>query len=129
MAPEEAPRTEEQGLDPVEAARGDFNRKLFGGKYQPRDLLTPFLNLQNAMITAANDPEEPYTELERLASQAAERAQTFGDEETAEVFLGLRGGYQLTREKLTTNAAVAGKENQPTATEDLPSMTNAKGNS
>lgn len=125
MTTREASSTGEHGLDPVEAARVKFNRELLG-EYHPDSLLSGFNGLQNAMLAAAGDPEGLYSELELLSQQAAEKAQIFSDEETAELFRGIQNGYRLTRAALT-KAASEEKRTRPTDTGKLPSMAKAKG--
>lgn len=118
----------EQPKDPVQEARGDFNKELFAREYTTGALLTKTIRLQNVLLRSPLSAEKVYHELSLVSGQAADKAAMAEDAETAAVLRELQEGFQLTYDTFNSQIQVsAQKPTQPTQTENLPSMARAKG--
>lgn len=123
----EAPKPQgEQPKDPVQETRRAFNRELLGKEYTSGVLLDRVVELQNALLGSKVLPDKLYPELRLVAGQAADRAEVFEDNASADRLRTLQKGYELTLENLTTQPESTARPIQPTRTENLP-MTSAKG--
>lgn len=118
-----------QPNNPVQEARGAFNKELLGREYQGGVLVTRTLQLHNALLRSSLTPEKVYHELAIIAEQGADRAEVFEDLQTASALRELQRGFELTFETFNPARlqAEAAQTAQPTRTEYLPPMTSAKG--
>lgn len=117
----------EQGLNPLQVARGAFTNALFAENTQ--GLIGGLNTLEVELVRGREEPVRVYIELVTSARQAVERAKILEGEEslTTSVLLGFEERYALTLENFTPQASAAARPARPTQTADLPPMTSAKG--
>lgn len=117
----------EEGLNPLQVARGAFTNALFAENTQ--GLIGGINALEIALLKSKEDPARVYIELVTSSRMAIERAKILEGEEslTTNVLRGFEERYTLTLENFTPSADAATRPAQPTQTANLPPMTSAKG--
>lgn len=123
------PEGEQQGVDPVQATRSEFNKILLGKEYNSGALFGGIIQLQNALLASQLTPERIYHELAIVSGQASDRAELNKDTETALTLRNLQKGYELTYENFRprSQSETQVRPTEPTQTQNLPPMTSAKG--
>lgn len=117
----------EQGINPLQVARGAFTNALLAENTQ--GLIGGLHTLEVELVKGREEPVRVYIELVTSARQAIERAKILEGEEgsTTSVLRGFEERYALTLENFTPQASAAVGPALPTQTSNLPSMTSAKG--